>query len=368
MSTRRSRPQGRPTTEPRALPASAPSTAIDTRQQQAPAVVQTDGEVNILRKLSDPKIRSAMQTRLGQIFGVDEMIAMVATCLRQSPLLAKCDPLTVVGAVLEVAQVGLRLDRTLGQAYLVPFKNGRRSRSAGRDIYEAQLVLGYRGMITMAEHAERVVAVRAKIVYANDAFEYAEGLEPRLVHRPCDTRDRGKPTHVYAVIHKAGGVAVPYVLPWWRIEDLRDAQVARGNTIWSTNTEEMGLKTAIRRGLKYHPLSPKQQRVANLDELAEEGVEQDLQIIGAQVMDEIGESADTVAQAKQAAVDEAAVPPAALADGDQDDDDDDERTNDGEATPTSSTDQPAAASEDDAGKLSAAEEAAFEADARRGGP
>ncbi len=301
---RRGRAQSRQQHEPRALPSTAStngSTAIDTREQaKPPAPIVAPGEREILGLLSSDKVRRAMSVRLGRIFSVDEMIAMVATSIRQSPLLAKCDPMTVVGAVMECAQVGLRLDRTLGQAYLVPFYSSK------RQCYEAQLVLGYRGMITMAEHAERVLAVRAKIVYAKDRFVYEEGLDPILEHKPHDGRDRGNPTHVYSVVHKADGLSIPYVMPWWKIEDLRDAQLKRGNTIWGTHTEEMGLKTTIRRGLKYHPLAPAQQRLANLDELAEEGVEQDLDIIGSAVMDDIASSAEALGAAKDAARNETA--------------------------------------------------------------
>jgi recombination protein RecT len=363
----RGRAPARPSHEPRALPASNGNAAIDVRASGAPAVLQqSEDEKEILRQLTSEKARRAMKARLGQLFGPDEMIAMVSTCLKQSPLLAKCDPLTVIGAVMEVAQVGLRLDRTLGQAYLVPFRNGRRSHAAGRDVYEAQLVLGYRGMITMAEHAERVQAVRAKVVYEKDYFRYEEGLEPILEHRPWDGRDRGKPTHVYSVVHKQGGVATPYVMPWWKIEDLRDAQVKRGNTIWQTNTEEMALKTTIRRGLKYHPLAPRQQRLAILDELAEEGVEQGLDFSGTAALEEIGESVEQLEAAKEAAKNETAAGQLSSPEsrGDNDPKPAESSSSAPAAAPADAPKAKPASSSDELPGLSADEEAAFEASLR----
>lgn len=340
MSKQQHRKPTRPQHEPQTLPATTGNAA----RQQSPVIVAPN-EATILKLLSDKKVKQAMSVRLGKIFGVDEMIAMVATNLRQSPLLAKCDPMTIVGAVLEVAQVGLRLDRALGQAYLVPFFSSK------RNVHEAVLVIGYRGMITMAEHAERVQAVRAKIVFERDRFEYEEGLEPRLLHKPDDTRERGRPTHVYSVVHKTGGLAIPYVMPWWKIEDLRDAQVKRGNTIWQSNTEEMGLKTTIRRGLKYHPLAPRQQRVVNLDELGEEGVDQELGIIGASALDAIAANSDDAMAALEQSRVEAGTP-AKLATPDDDRQPEGQQPQQGELR----TDGP--------GDLSPAEQEAFEASQR----
>lgn len=340
------RSASRPSPAPKALPNANPNANTDLARRDEQPLQRSSGEVDILGVLARPAVKKAMAVRLGQLFGPDEMIAMVSTLLRQSPLLAKSDPMTVMGAVLECAQVGLRLDRALGQAYLVPFFSGKRR------CYEAQLILGYRGMLTLAEQSGYVSAVRARIVYERDTFEYEEGLEPILKHKPCGDKDRGRPVYVYAVIHKPSGFASPYVIPWWKIDELRERQVARGNTIWDTNTDEMALKTAIRRSLKYHPLSPKQQRLANLDELAEQDVEQGLEFIGQEAMEQIAESAESLEAAKQQAAIEAETG-AVMAD-----------RSDAEAP--AKTDAPASSAEDTAGKLSAAEEAAFEA-AQKGG-
>lgn len=301
-NNRPSRQPTRPGPEPRSLPASNGNAAVAVRDQ-GPALVRSPEETSVLRMLSNPATKKAMASRLGKLFTPDTMIAMVSTCLRQSPLLAKCDPMTIVGAVLEVAQVGLRLDRTLGQAYLVPFYSSK------RQCYEATLILGYRGLITMAEHAGAVQAVRAKVVHAKDHFVYEEGLVPKLEHRPFDGDDAGAPTHVYAVIHKAG-LAVPYVMRWSQIAKLKSTMLAKagGGSPWATHEEEMACKTAIRRGLKYHPLAPAQQRLLNLDEFAEEGVDQELGLVGEAAMEAIAESSEDVAAAKDAARNEAATP------------------------------------------------------------
>lgn len=301
--SKQSRRPSRPHNEPRSLPAAHGNAAV--AQSQAPiAITQSKGEATILKILADTKVKRAMSVRLGRIMTPDTMIAMVSTCLRQTPLLAQCDPMTVMGAVLETAQVGLRLDRVLGQAYLVPFKNNRRG------VYEAQLILGYRGMITMAEHAERVTAVRAKVVCEKDFFEYEEGLVPILKHKPFDGDDAGRWTHAYSVVHKRDELAIPYVLRWSKIRELKERQLSRGGGMspWATHEDEMGMKTVIRRGLKYHPLAPRQQRIVNLDELGEEGIDQELGLVGEQAMDEIASSSESMVEAREQSAIEAATP------------------------------------------------------------
>lgn len=45
------------------------------------------------------------------------------TCVRQNPKLAQCSVPSLLGALMTSAQLGLEPSSTLGQVYLIPYKN-----------------------------------------------------------------------------------------------------------------------------------------------------------------------------------------------------------------------------------------------------
>lgn len=250
------------------------------RQEQPTARIQVMEEALA-------KSAAAIQKRLGDHFSANEMIALVLTTMRRNPFLATCDAHSVIGCTFEAAQLGLRFDNFLGHAYMVPFKNGK------RNCFEAQLVIGYRGMIMLATRGGEVQAVWSRVVYERDFYDVEEGVDPRLVHKPYHGRDRGNPIAVYAAIHQRNGVKRFRAMDWWEIEDLQKKQLqAAGErwrySPWNTSPEEMAKKTPVRRELKYTAMSAKDMRGVLLDDLAEAGVSQRHAIIGAEIAREAG--------------------------------------------------------------------------------
>ena len=228
------------------------------------------------------RAKASIAARLPDGCNVDRWIASIHTEIMKTPKLADCDPSTVLGGAYEIAQMGLVMGSALGQAYLVPF---------GR---QAQLIIGYKGMIAMSQDAGIVDSVSAAVVYEKDTFRYAEGTGRELVHRPSMDRDRGEPVCVYAVLYLTNGGHHVAVLPWWEIEDLRDKQARRSRkpTPWTTHTDEMAKKTAIRRAMKYVRLTPKPARAVQLDEMADSGIDQRLDLSAGPVLEEIHQIAE----------------------------------------------------------------------------
>jgi recombination protein RecT len=138
----------------------------------------------------------------------------------------------------------------LGQAYPVPFRNG--------NVTEAQLIVGYRGLIRLATNTGLVSFFTAHEVCANDKFEYEYGKSPFLTHRPA-RGDRGKVEGYYAAVtYRDGGFDFEYMTAaevhahkekyskgWKRID-----------SPWQTATDEQGKKTVVRRLAKRVPMSP----------------------------------------------------------------------------------------------------------------
>ena len=53
--------------------------------------------------------------------------------------------MSFLGALMTSASLGLYPNTILGDAYLVPFRNGKLSRALKRDVYDITLIVGYRG-------------------------------------------------------------------------------------------------------------------------------------------------------------------------------------------------------------------------------
>jgi recombination protein RecT len=104
--------------------------------------------------------------------------------------------------------------------------------------------------------------LEAQIVYSNDIFEWEQGDNPKLVHKPSLMIDEAaKPVVVYAVARKDGLVVDRVVMRIAEIEKImrssksgwdKDTQSSKG--IWKDHWEEMAKKTAIRRLAKQLPL------------------------------------------------------------------------------------------------------------------
>lgn len=202
------------------------------------------------------KMKPQLELALPRHVSTDRLLRVAITTIQQNPKLLECDRMSLFSAVMTAAQLGLEPDGVLGQAYLVPFKG------------KAVLIPGYKGLLALARNSGEVESIAAHCVCANDRFEYAFGLEPRLEHVPAHS-DRGDVTHVYAVARfKTGGTHFE-VLSRAEVEAIRRRSPGATGDAWTNHWDEMARKTAIRRLAKYLPLSV--QKAAAIDEQIELG-------------------------------------------------------------------------------------------------
>jgi recombination protein RecT len=128
----------------------------------------------------------------------------ILTEIRKNPKLLEVSPPTFFGAILTAAQMGLEFG-PLGQAYIVPFKNRKKINNQWVDVLEAQLIIGYKGWLSLMDRSSQIESISARTVYQGDEFEYEYGLDERLVHRPIPEDKRGPITHYYCVVRKTNG-------------------------------------------------------------------------------------------------------------------------------------------------------------------
>jgi recombination protein RecT len=199
--------------------------------------------------------------------------------MRKVPKLAQCDPMSFLGAVIQCAQLGLEPGNALGHAYILPFDKRQKVNGRWETVgTEAQVIIGYRGMIDLARRSGQIVSIEARAVYEGDEFDCSLGLESKLTHTPdWQNPNRSQPDKlrfVYAVAKlKDGGIQFD-VMSRAEVDGIRARSKSADNGPWVTDYAAMALKTVVRRLFKFLPVSIEVQQAVSLDEQAEAGVSQ----------------------------------------------------------------------------------------------
>jgi len=192
---------------------------------------------------------------------------LLMSAASRNPVLLDCDQKTVFLAVLAAAQLGLDPVGSLGSAYILPYKN----RKAGR--YEAQLIIGYRGLIDLARRSGQVQTIEAHCIHEGDTFEEIYGTERRLRFVP-NRNDRGPILGAFAFATLTGGGSQWEVMSRDEIEAIRRGSKGGSTSFspWSTHWSEMARKTVVRRLCKYLPLSPELVKAVDVEDNGAEAV------------------------------------------------------------------------------------------------
>lgn len=164
----------------------------------------------------------------------------------KNPKLLECKASTVVSSLTQAAQLGFTdVSGTLGQAYLVPYKD------------QCQLIIGYRGMLDLARRSGEIESVTARAVFQGDHFEIEYGDNERFSHRPeADDESPEKLIGAYVIAKFKGGGIHRTFMSRKQIERVMTKSQSRGQYgPWKDHFIEMALKTVIRRAFKYWPMS-----------------------------------------------------------------------------------------------------------------
>ena len=228
--------------------------------------------------------RREIEIALPRHLNIERFIRVSFTVLSQNPKLYACERRSLLGALVQVAQLGLE-PGVIGQAFLVPFNDRK------RQVQVVQLIPGYKGLLELARRSGQISTFHAWPVYEGDHYRVVLGTEPKIEHVPSDkpiawVEDVGKGDKrwrrrpmvaVYAVARMKDGAVQFDSMRRDECEWHRDRfSRAAGDGPWVTDFEEMSKKTVLRRLAKLLPASVELQTAVALDEMAEVGVAQDL--------------------------------------------------------------------------------------------
>jgi len=226
--------------------------------QHLPAQQQAQ---TIMALLDSSDVKQKLAMAIPKHLTVDRLLRVAMSAIRINPMLLKCTPQSLLSCVMGCAQLGLEPEPFLGQAYLVPYRNAK------KNVYEAQLIPGYRGYIALARRSGEVQTVMSQAVFERDHFHLKLGVDATIEHEPADG-DRGEFRGAYVVFkYRDGSYSFDYMSKA-DIDKIRARSKAKDSGPWVTDYVEMAKKTVVRRHVKLVPLSVELARAAQAEDLA----------------------------------------------------------------------------------------------------
>ncbi|SDL28883.1 recombinase RecT [Streptomyces indicus] len=189
------------------------------------------------------RMKPEMERALPKHMSADRMARIALTLIRKNPDLATCNTQSFLGALMTCSQLGFEPGSPTQEAYIIPRKGN------------AEFQLGYQGMVTLFYQHPMASSIKVETVRENDYFEHEEGLEERLVHRPCATGPRGRAIAYYSVARLINGGRTFKVMYPDEIEERRQKLPSKNSPAWRDNYDEMAKKTVLRNHFKALPKS-----------------------------------------------------------------------------------------------------------------
>jgi len=171
----------------------------------------------------------------------------VVDYVRKVPKLLECDRISLLSAFVQLAQFRFMPSGVMGEAYVIPYGK------------EAKFQIGYQGLVTLLYRTSQVKGISANIVYENDEFNYEEGLNPILYHKPAPFgKAKGKPIGVYTVAQLEGGARTFKVMSEAEVMQIKALSKAKGtaDSPWNSDKDPfkgMWKKTCLIQHSKFLP-------------------------------------------------------------------------------------------------------------------
>lgn len=171
----------------------------------------------------------------------DRMLRIAMTAYNSSPKLKECDPISILAAVMNSAQLGLEPNTPLGQAYIIPYGK------------KANFQIGYQGLIDLANRTKLFKEISAHCVYQEDYFEYELGMDQKLIHKPAKVQT-DDPIFYYARFKTVSdGQGFEVMSKDAVIKHAKKFSKAFDYGPWKTDFDAMAMKTVLIKVLKFAP-------------------------------------------------------------------------------------------------------------------
>lgn len=249
----------------------------------------------ILALLENPKVAKGMAAVAGKYLQPEKMLRLCINAVHKTPDLLKCDPKTVLGAMMASAALDLEPNTVQQQAFLIPYARNKKVGDEWVKVYDCQFQIGARGFRTLAYRSPLIKSLEAEAIRKGDHWKHRVGSQAFLEFEKALT-DRGDLIGAFSYARLADGLEIACVLPLEEILKIRgrsetyrallagiekarnDQERARAEaklaeTPWVMWLDDMAAKSATKKHAKQLPLdaAPQLAVAAGLDDRADAG-------------------------------------------------------------------------------------------------
>lgn len=211
---------------------------MENKTSQTPAT-QTPQQANIAKMravLDNVSIKKQFENALGKESA--PFIASVMEIYSSDSNLTVCDPNLVIREALKAAVLKLPVIRSLGQAYIIPYKK--------KGIPTPTFIIGYKGLVQLAIRSNQYRTINADVVYDGE-LQKVDKISGEIAFEGKKKSD--KVIGYFAYIELKGG----FTKTLYMTKENIDAHAKKYSKVWGhkdglweTNYDEMALKTVLR--------------------------------------------------------------------------------------------------------------------------
>ena len=197
-----------------------------------------------LIETSGPRLSDVIPAMMRKHLTPERIIRISLAAYSRKEELRKCEPLSILNAIIQAAQLGFEADGPLGHAYLVPY--------AG----QCTMQIGYKGFCDLARRTAGYDLIDSRLVFAKDVLSLEYTPSPDFRHTPHLGPDPGLVTHAYAYAYLKGSDRPIFeIMTAKELTKVRNSSRSANSPAWKTWEGEMQKKIPLKRMLKDQPLS-----------------------------------------------------------------------------------------------------------------
>jgi recombination protein RecT len=208
----------------------------------APAPQKAVGLAAVIRS----KIANTLAGQKGEQFVTD-----VVTLVNNNPALGQCDQVSLIASCLQAQTLNLSLNRQMGQAWIVPFKDRKNNRTT------ATFQIGYRGLVQLAIRSGQYRKLNVLAVKDGELVRWNPLEEEITIELIEDESARAKARTIgyYAMFEYLNGFRKAM---YWSVEKMHthavqysqsyayDLKSGKKDSFWSKDFDSMAIKTMLR--------------------------------------------------------------------------------------------------------------------------
>ena len=211
-----------------------------------------DKPTQVRNLLAQDIIKTQLAKALPAICKPERFMRSAITAITKNPKLAECTQESLMGCLLDLAQLGIEADGR--RAHLIPYGKA------------CTLIIDYKGLVELVKRGGDVVTIHADKVCKNDNFVVDMGEIKK--HQIDYSRARGDAYAYYAYAKMKDGSIQTQVMTLDEVEKIRQSSNGKNGTPWTQHFDEMAKKTCFRRLSKWLPMLPEvAQKVDDIEKM-----------------------------------------------------------------------------------------------------